>query len=163
MFGWEGRVLDNKSIMVIKAALPFLDIPVGETIDLEGLLRAVRCYCREREKEWIDMLLNIFMLKRVFSMMNMMNEMTAVQESCGSDMEQMLNLLKSQIPKEQQEMFDMMSMMMSAAGGIFSGDEEVSESASKEQTQEGGKEEIPEIWRDIARKSKEEIMDDRSQ
>lgn len=159
MFGWEGRILDNKSIMVIKAALPFLDIPVGETIDLEGLLRAVRCYCREREKEWIDMLLNFFMLKRAFSMMNMMNEMTATQESGGGSMEQMLDLLKSQIPKEQQEMFDMMTMMMSAAGSTFSeANDDVSDEADV--SENAVKEEIPKIWRDIARGSNEEIIDD---
>lgn len=162
MFGWEGRILDNKSILVIKAALPFLDIPVGETIDLEGLLRAVRGYCREREKQWIDMFLNFFMLKRAFSMMSVMNEMTAAQESDGGGMEQMLDLLKSQIPKEQQEMFDMMSMMMLAAGGAFS---EASDNASNEAdvSEHAEKEEIPEIWRDIARESKEEILDDRPQ
>ncbi len=109
MFNWEGRILDNKSIMAVKAALPFLDIPVGEVIDLEGLLRAVRCFCRQQEQRMIDMLLQFFMMKRMMSMMKMF------QEAQNSDrgMEGIIDLLKSQVPKEQQDMFDMMSMMMS--------------------------------------------------
>lgn len=109
MFNWEGRILDNKSIMAVKAALPFLDIPVGEVIDLEGLLRAVRCFCRKQEQRMIDMLLQFFMMKRMMSMMTMF------QEAQNSDrgMEGIIDLLKSQVPKEQQDMFDMMSMMMS--------------------------------------------------
>mgnify|MGYP001031039437 CR=1 FL=1 len=109
MFNWEGRILDNKSIMAVKAALPFLDIPVGEVIDLEGLLRAVRCFCRQQEQRMIDMLLQFFMMKRMMSMM------TLFQEAQNSDrgMEGIIDLLKSQVPKEQQDMFDMMSMMMS--------------------------------------------------
>lgn len=110
MFDWEGRILDNKSILAVKAALPYLDIPVGEVIDLEGLLRAVRCFCQKREQKIIDMILNFFLLKRVMSMMNMMSE----AQNSPHGMEGMFEVLKSQMPKEQQEMFDMMSMMMTA-------------------------------------------------
>ena len=57
----------------------------------------------------IDMLLQFFMMKRMMSMMKMF------QEAQNSDrgMEGIIDLLKSQVPKEQQDMFDMMSMMMS--------------------------------------------------
>ena len=110
MFDWEGRILDNKSILAVKAALPYLDIPVGEVIDLEGLLRAVRCFCQKREQKIIDMILNFFLLKRAMSMMNMMSE----AQNSPHGMEEMFEVLKSQMPKEQQEMFDMMSMMMTA-------------------------------------------------
>ena len=75
MFEWEGRILDNKSIQVVKAALPYLDIPVGNIIDVEGLLRSIRGYCHQREQKFIDMILHFFMMKRVMSMMSMMNEM----------------------------------------------------------------------------------------
>lgn len=109
MFNWEGRILDNKSIMAVKAALPFLDIPVGEVIDLEGLLRAVRCFCRQQEQRMIDMLLQFFMMKRMMSMMTLFQE----AQNSGRGMEGIMDLLKSQVPKEQQDMFDMMSMMMS--------------------------------------------------
>ena len=47
MFEWEGRILDNKSIQVVKAALPYLDIPVGNIIDVEGLLRSIRGFCHQ--------------------------------------------------------------------------------------------------------------------
>lgn len=67
MFEWEGRISDNKSIQVVKAALPYLDIPVGSIIDIEGLLRAIRNFCHQREQKMIDMFLNFFMMKRVMS------------------------------------------------------------------------------------------------
>lgn len=116
MFEWEGRILDNKSIQVVKAALPYLDIPVGNIIDIEGLLRAVRGFCHQREQRMIDMFLNFFMMKRVMSMMTLMNQMNQMNEtgSAGPGMDGMLNILKNQMPKEQQDMFDMVSMMMSA-------------------------------------------------
>lgn len=113
MFEWEGRILDNKSIQVVKAALPYLDIPVGNIIDIEGLLRAVRGFCHQREQKMIDMFLNFFMMKRVMSVMTVMNQMNGSGNS-GQGMDGMLNVLKSQMPKEQQEMFDMVSGMMSA-------------------------------------------------
>ncbi len=156
MLGWEGRIWDNKSIMVIKAALPFLDIPVGETIDLEGLLRAIRCFCQEREQQLIDMLLNMFMMKRVFSMMNVMSEMNASQESSGG-MEHMLDLLKSQMPQEQQEMFEMMSMMMSAAGGF------TKETEQEDDSTEESEQAFPDIWQNIVANSEKGIFDDESE
>lgn len=113
MFEWEGRILDNKSIQVVKAALPYLDIPVGNIIDIEGLLRAVRGFCHQRERKMIDMFLNFFMMKRVMSIMSLMNQMNETG-SAGTGMDGMMDILKSQMPKEQQEMFDMVSVMMSA-------------------------------------------------
>lgn len=166
MFDWEGRILDNKSIMVVKAALPFLDIPVGEIVDMEGLLRAIRNFCYQREQKLIDMLLNFFMMKRMMSVMSMMNE----AQNTGQGMEGMFEILKSQIPKEQQEMFDMMSMMMSMSEmsdgeADRSGDEET-ESASDVSQEEFPEEEeadagadaqsLPEIWRSIVENIDEE-------
>ena len=116
MFEWEGRISDNKSRQVVKAALPYLDIPVGSIIDIEGLLRAIRNFCHQREQKMIDMFLNFFMMKRVMSMMSVMNQMSEAGDAgaAGNSMDGMLNMLKSQMPKEQQDMFDMVSMMMSA-------------------------------------------------
>nr|MBP3598476.1 hypothetical protein [Eubacterium sp.] len=165
MLGWEGRILDNKSIMIMKAALPFLDIPVGETVDMEGLLRAVRCFCKEKEQRLIDMLLNVFMMKRVFSIMSMMNEMNADPEHANGGMEYMMELLKSQMPKEQQEMLDMMAMMMSAAGGTPE-DEEQELKPESEQCQETTAQEsvmdhaIPDIWQSIVENSEKGMFDD---
>ncbi len=122
---WEGRLVDNKSILVLKAALPYLDIPVGNVIDFEGMLRAIRCHCQEKEQRFVDTLLNLFMMKRMFSMMSLLNVTNASSEG---GMEGMLEMLKSQMPKEQQEMFDMMSMMMTAMAEMppTSGDDDVS-------------------------------------
>lgn len=155
MFEWEGRILDNKSIQLMKAALPYLDIPVGDVIDLEGLLRAVRNFCHQKEQKIIDMLLGLFMMKRVMSIMNVMNQMNqmdpmgeagnAGQSMNGmqsmdtmQSMNSMLDILKSQMPKEQQEMFDMVSVMMSAmADGTAEPDgEEKGDDGSGEDFQE---------------------------
>ena len=116
MFDWEGRILDNKNIMMLKAALPYLDIPVGDVVDLEGLLRAIRTFCRVQEQKMIDMMLNFFMMKRVMSMMTVMNQMNQMnaEGATQTDVESLMNVLRSQMPKEQQDMFDMFSMMMSA-------------------------------------------------
>ena len=165
MLGWEGRILDNKSIMIIKAALPFLDIPVGETVDMEGLLRAVRCFCKEQEQRLIDMLLNVFMMKRVFSMMSMMNEMNAAPEHANGGMEYMMELLKSQMPKEQQEMFDMMAMMMSAAGGMSEEEEQEFKAEADERQETTAQEsvanhDIPDIWQSIVENSEKGMFDD---
>lgn len=168
MFNWEGRILDNKSIMAVKAALPFLDIPIGEIVDLEGLLRAVRCFCQKREQKLIDMLLSFFMMKRVMSMMSVMNG----AQNSEQGMDGILELLKAQVPKEQQEMFDMMSMMMSMSemnGGDFAAAEDSGE-ASEEMPGEmpdetsnlqGQDSSIPEIWRRIAENMDKENNDGR--
>ncbi len=172
MFDWEGRILDNKSILAVKAALPYLDIPVGEIIDLEGLLRAVRCFCQTREQKIIDMILNFFMFKRVMSVMNIMTE----AQNSNQGMEGMFELLKSQMPKEQQEMFDMMSMMMSAMelnpGGETepvpegkSQESETFQGADEGEPEFAGEEEeepqMPEIWQRIAENNSEETQNDR--
>lgn len=179
MFDWEGRILDNKSIMVVKAALPFLDIPVGEIVDMEGLLRAIRNFCFQREQKLIDMLLNFFMMKRMMSVMSMMNE----AQNSEQGMEGMFEILKSQIPKEQQDMFDMMSMMMSMSEmsdgeADISGEEEevepeetAAETASDDSQEEFPEEEevdagadtqsLPEIWRSIVENIDEETNNDR--
>lgn len=157
MFGWEGRMLDNKSILAVKAALPFLDIPVGELIDMEGLLRAVRCYCYKKEQKMIDMLLNFLLMKRMMSMMNTMNE----AQNSEQGMEGIFELLKSQVPKEQQEMFDMMSMMMSMLDMSAQSEEnDASESEETEDLAEQPTAEMPDIWRDIAENMDKGMKDD---
>lgn len=138
MFDWDGRILDNNSILAVKAALPFLDIPVGDVIDLEGLLRAVRGFCARKEQKMIDMFLQVFMMKKMFTVMNAMNE----AQNSAAGMEGMFDILKSQIPKEQQEMFDMMSVMMAAMetpsdsgeGDGNQSDQSESEQSESEQT-----------------------------
>lgn len=119
----------------------------------------------------IDMILNFFMFKRVMSMMNMMTE----AQNSNQGMEGMFELLKSQMPKEQQEMFDMMSMMMSAMemnpGGetdpvpeeepqesvAFHDEERVEPEFTGEETEEP---QMPEIWQRIAENNSEETGND---
>ena len=117
MLQWEGRIVDNTNVQLLKAALPYLDQPVGNRIDLEGLLRSIRGFCRKNERQIIDLLLQIFMFRHVREMMTMMQEMKQEAEQSDSgtgNMEGMMELLKSQIPPEQQDMVDMMSVFLSA-------------------------------------------------
>ena len=81
MLQWEGRIVDNTNVQLLKAALPYLDQPVGNRIDLEGLLRSIRVFCRKNERQIIDLLLQIFMFRHVREMMTMMQEMK--QEAVG--------------------------------------------------------------------------------
>lgn len=117
MLQWEGRIVDNTNVQLLKAALPYLDQPVGNRIDLEGLLRSIRGFCRKNERQIIDLLLQIFMFRHVREMMTMMQEMKqeAGQSDSGTgNMEGMMEFLKSRIPPEQQDMVDMMSVFLSA-------------------------------------------------
>ena len=117
MLQWEGRIVDNTYVQLLKAALPYLDQPVGNRIDLEGLLRSIRGFCRKNERQIIDLLLQIFMFRHVREMMTMMQEMKQEAEQSDSgtgNMEGMMEFLKSRIPPEQQDMVDMMSVFLSA-------------------------------------------------
>ena len=117
MLQWEGRIVDNTNVQLLKAALPYLDQPVGNPIDLEGLLRGIRGFCRKNERQIIDLLLQIFMFRHVREMMTMMQEMKQEAEQSDSgmgNMEGMMEFLKSRIPPEQQDMVDMMSVFLSA-------------------------------------------------
>lgn len=117
MLQWEGRIVDNTNVQLLKAALPYLDQPVGNRIDLEGLLRSIRSFCRKNERQIIDLLLQIFMFRHVREMMTMMQEMKQEAEQSDSgtgNMEGMMEFLKSRIPPEQQDMVDMMSVFLSA-------------------------------------------------
>ena len=117
MLQWEGRIVDNTNVQLLKAALPYLDQPVGNRIDLEGLLRSIRVFCRKNERQIIDLLLQIFMFRHVREMMTMMQEMKQEAEQSDSgtgNMEGMMEFLKSRIPTEQQDMVDMMSVFLSA-------------------------------------------------
>ena len=117
MLQWEGRIVDNTNVQLLKAALPYLDQPVGNRIDLEGLLRSIRDFCQKNERQIIDLLLQIFMFRHVREMMTMMQEMKQEAEQSDSgtgNMEGMMEFLKSRIPPEQQDMVDMMSVFLSA-------------------------------------------------
>ena len=93
MLQWEGKIVDNTNVQLIKTALPYLDLPVGNRIDLEGLLRSIRKFCRKNERQLIDLLLQIFMFRRVGEMMSVVQEC----QSTESGMEGMMDILKGQM------------------------------------------------------------------
>ena len=75
MLEWDGRLNNAQSVQILKAAIPFLDVSVGEKIDLEGLLGAVRPFSSGRERKIIDMFLQVFQMKHMMEMMQLMQAM----------------------------------------------------------------------------------------
>lgn len=75
------------------------------SIDMEGMLRAVREFCNEREQKLIDKVLNIFMIRRMMDMMRVM-------QSAGEKGGDMWDVLKESLSPEQREQVEMMQMMM---------------------------------------------------
>ena len=155
MMEWDSRMKNNQSVKILKAAIPFLDVAIGETINIEGLLGAVRPFAVGRDRQIIDMFLQFFQMRRMFDMMQLVQSMQQMQEmaenvsgSGGSDGEtgtspagnastgmpspEMLSMIKAMVPKEQQEMVDSMvamaSMMQSQPEKQEGGNEEMNES-----------------------------------
>lgn len=72
--------IKSKSITGNLTALGFQ----GMKIDVEGLLKGVRPICTLKEREFVDRILNIFNMKRMFEMYtNMMSTMNTMQEFGG--------------------------------------------------------------------------------
>lgn len=116
MMEWDSRMQNNHSVQILKTAIPFFDIGIGEKIDIEGLLRAIRPFASERERNLFDMILNFFQMKNMMAMMQMFQAMQNEAKESGSDMFQ---LLKQTLPPKEQETMDMavaMMSMMSATG-----------------------------------------------
>lgn len=150
MMEWDSRMKNNQSVKILKAAIPFLDVAIGEQINIEGLLGAVRPFAAGRERQIIDMFLQFFQMRRMFDMMQLVQSMQQMQEMSGdlsgsgdSDggtgnpcagmpSPEMLSMLKAMVPKEQQEMVDSMvamaSMMQSQPEKQEDGNEEMNES-----------------------------------
>lgn len=58
----------------------------GTPVDVEGLLHGIRPVCNNKEKEFVDRILNIFQVKRMYEMYNnLMSTMNAMQEFGGFD------------------------------------------------------------------------------
>lgn len=125
MMEWDSRMQNNHSVKILKAAIPFLDIEIGEKIDIEGLLRAIRPFSAGRERKMMDLFLQFFQMRHMMEMMQLVQAMQAMQEAqqgaqegrdgmspqgAGSDM---MSVLKAMIPPEQQEMAESISAMMS--------------------------------------------------
>ncbi|MCH5252186.1 MAG: hypothetical protein J1F22_04370 [Lachnospiraceae bacterium] len=109
MIEWDSRMQNNHSVQLLKAAIPFFDVAVGEMIDLEGLFRAIRPFTGGRERWVIDILLQFFQMERMMSMMQLMNAM----QSREGDPQDMSDILRATLSPEQQDTVDMVSSMMS--------------------------------------------------
>lgn len=83
MMQWDSRMQNNHSVKVLKAAIPFLDIDVGEKIDFRGLLTAIRPFVSTREAKILDMILQFFQIQDMLEMVKLfqsMQEMNAGDE-----------------------------------------------------------------------------------
>lgn len=84
MLEWDSRMQDNHSVQVLKAAIPFFDIAIGESVDIEGLLGAVHQFASGGERHIIDMILQLFQMRRMMSMVQMMRTMQEAPEQQGT-------------------------------------------------------------------------------
>ena len=124
MMEWDSRMYNTQGVQILKAAIPFLDVSVGEKIDLEGLLGAIRPFVSGKERRVIDMLLQFFSMKHMMEMFQLMQSMQAMQQAQemsddngDSSMMGGMNprdLVKTMVPPEQQETVEMMMSMMAA-------------------------------------------------
>lgn len=122
MIEWDSRMRDNHSVQILKTVIPFFDVAVGERIDLEGLLSAVRPFTRGRERHILDVILQFFQMQRMMEMLQLVQSMQQFSETAEGENQDgsgsspaMFEMLKSMIPSEQQDMVDMMSAMMAMA------------------------------------------------
>lgn len=75
MMQWDSRMQNNHSVKVLKAAIPFLDIDVGEKIDFRGLLTAIRPFVSAREAKILDMILQFFQIQDMLEMVKLLQSM----------------------------------------------------------------------------------------
>ena len=80
MMNWDSRMRNNQSVQMLKAAIPFLDIEAGESIDLAGLLRAVRPFAGIREGRVMDMILQFFQIQDMMQMVSLVQSMQQMAE-----------------------------------------------------------------------------------
>lgn len=150
MIEWDSRVRDNHSVKILKAVIPFFDVEVGEHIDMEGLLTAVRPFARDRERRILDMILQFFQMQRMMDMVQMIQSMQQMQEFAGAAGEEgeemegnpgsspaMFDMLKAMIPPEQQDMAEMLSAMM-----MMSDDAQKPDVVPEDEQKEGGYESV---------------------
>lgn len=85
----------------------------GREPDMEGLFRTIREFANERECRMIDMILQFFQIRRMMDLMKLMEMSGNVQGQESQSPEGMMDILKSAMPKEQQENFEMLEMVLS--------------------------------------------------
>ena len=138
MMEWDSRMKNNQGVKVLKAAIPFLDVAIGETIN--------------KERQVLDVFLQFFQMRRMFDMMQLVQSMQQMQDMAegfsgadesggetpgekagagGMPSPEMLSMLKAMVPPDQQEMVDSMmalvSMMQSQPDKQDGGNEEDNE------------------------------------
>jgi hypothetical protein len=93
---WDSRMKNNHYVKVLKAVIPFLDVEVGETIDLEGLLGAAAPFAKASEKKMIDMLLQFFQMKRMLEMISVLKTMMPTEEEgTAESMMEMFSMMQN--------------------------------------------------------------------
>ena len=130
---WDTRMQNTRSVEILKTVIPFFDVPVGEPINLEGVLEALLPFVEGRARRIIDLFLQLGQMRRMMEMVQMMQAMQEFQqasqeagngESQGENPDDshgggdgfgpdMMEMLKTMMPAEQQENFEMISAMMS--------------------------------------------------
>ena len=100
-----GKVLELRDSMNVPKEQPELfSCGVRQSVDIEGMLNAIRGFCGEKERRMIDQILQIFAMRR---MMDMMNRIQQAGENGD-----MWEVLKENLSAEQCEQIEMMQMMM---------------------------------------------------
>ncbi len=112
MMEWDSRMQNTRSVKVLKAAIPFFDVSVGEQIDLEGLLQAVRPFAMGRERRLLDTFLQFFRMRRMMEIMQVMQTMEQAQEMAGEAASEPFEILKNMLPSEEWDTFDMLSSVL---------------------------------------------------
>lgn len=139
MMEWDSRMKNTHTVQVLKAAIPFFDVSVGDHIDLEGLLGAVRPFTAGRERKILDMFLQFFQMRHMMDMMQLMQSMQQAQEMAGETggvAADPFDMLKAMMPADQQETLDMVSAMMSMMqdGSSDSPEEQAEEDGGKNES-----------------------------
>lgn len=83
MMEWDCRMKNDHCVKILKAAVPFLDVCNGESIDLEGLLQAVQSLVPRNQRKIIDMLLQFFQMRRMMDLVQVMQTMQQMAPDMG--------------------------------------------------------------------------------
>lgn len=112
MIQWDSRMQNNHGVKVLKAAIPFLDIDVGQKIDFRGLLSAIRPLASAREGHMIDRVLQFFQIQDMLEMVKMFQSMQ--EENPGEGGESGADFspfsMFENMPTDMVQMMEMMSM-----------------------------------------------------
>lgn len=83
MMEWDCRMKNDHCVKILKAAVPFLDVRNGESIDLEGLLQAVQPLVPRNQRKILDMFLQFFQMRRMMDLVQVMQTMQQMTPDMG--------------------------------------------------------------------------------